>query len=825
MTNFTSRYADLLLSHSNPLGSLLTRALFARTEFKAEDRDRLALAAKGVPLYIMRTSNDLDFLLVMNTLRREHLPEPTRVLPGESLLIRPVNGFSDLAARFLLGKGEDHQAKLLSESVAGGSPALLSLFSAGPFFDPEERPRAVKALFHLLSRLRGDAFTPRVYAVPVIPVWDKSGVRRSLDEWGILEKFVGSQESPGRARAAMQMALSLFTPVLKTGTPVDLHEYLEAHPHESTMELTKQLRLELLDDIERSWRSILGPRLPATELTRRELARDPKVIDAYFEAVDGGLTPRQALKEIREAISEIPAAPTSTTLSVYKHSLRFVWYRIFRGFELDDEGFERMRDAQSRGPLLLLPCHRSHIDYLILSWIMDRYHLPIPYIAAGQNLSFFPMGPIFRRGGAFFIKRSFKGNKLYKTVLLQYMARLFNDGINVEFFPEGTRSRTGKSVYPKQGLLSMIAELLARGDIPSPQVVPISIGYEKVIEEDAYQAELAGMQKKSEDFLQVIKSVRVLLNRYGRVNVRVADPFDMREFMGDLAAGTPEFSARVEEMAVTIISRIIGNTLITSSMLTAAALLSSGTDSVDKGEAFSRFLFFRRVATARGAHLAATLTDEKDQLRRFNRSIQGFGSACRVEGNTIHIHRGRRATLAYYRNGFLQVIAPTAIHALAESFESGAYIMYSYLWDALRREFPQLNLLDREAERTKQRHFYDSLNDSGKGHLGLLLPDLIEGQALALEALVDALEPLELVSRKHLTSAMIAHGEKAHSEGSLVRPESMSRSVYGETLELMIARGIIEYGDKGLRCASAAQVEELRLEASARRGILDRIPS
>ncbi|MBU1240352.1 glycerol-3-phosphate acyltransferase, partial [Myxococcota bacterium] len=499
------------------------------------------------------------------------------------------------------------------------------------------------------------------------------------------------------------------------------------------------------------------------------------------------------------------------------------WYRIFRGFELDDEGFERMREAQNSGPLLLLPCHRSHIDYLILSWLMDRYHLPIPHIAAGQNLSFFPMGPIFRRGGAFFIKRSFKGNKLYKTVLLEYLARLFNEGINVEFFPEGTRSRTGKAVYPKQGLLSMIAELLAQGKIPSPQIVPISIGYEKVIEENAYQQELKGVQKKSEDFLQVIKAGKVVLNRYGRVNIRVGTPFDMKSFMGSALPGTPEFASRIEELALTVISSIIENTLVTSSMLTAAALLCSGHDHTDKGEAFSRFLFFRRIAISMDAHLASTLTDEKDQLRRFNKSLKSFGNAISQKENTIHIHRGRRSQLAYYRNGFLQVIAPLAIYSLATQFGSGAYIMFSYLWDGFLREFPQLNLLDRESERLNQAARYAEIADDQKIYLGFLLPDLLEGQIAAISAMAQ-MEVGTEVPRKVLMTAMIHHGNQLLGEGKISRPEGLNRSIYGEALELMLFKGLLQVTEKGIICRSTETLDELSLEADARKKLLEQIP-
>ena len=108
-------------------------------------------------------------------------------------------------------------------------------------------------------------------------------------------------------------------------------------------------------------------------------------------------------------------------------------------------------------------CHRSHIDYLLLSYVFYKNNIQLPFIAAGNNLSFFPLGYVFRRSGAFFLRRSFRGNEVYGEVFAKYMATLLREGLPLEFFSEGGRSRTGKMVMPKYGLLSMIIQAYQEG--------------------------------------------------------------------------------------------------------------------------------------------------------------------------------------------------------------------------------------------------------------------------------------------------------------------------------------------------------------------------
>src|SRR5262249_32298605 len=153
-------------------------------------------------------------------------------------------------------------------------------------------------------------------------------------------------------------------------------------------------------------------------------------------------------------------------------------------------GLDQVRQAARRGSLILCPSHKSHVDYLVLSYVFYEYGLMPPYIAAGANLSFWPLGYISRRGGAFFLRRTLKGSPLYAAVFRAYVHKLVAERLPVEFFIEGGRSRTGKLLPPKLGLLGMLCEAARERPAARPQVVPISIVYEKIIEEKSYADEL-----------------------------------------------------------------------------------------------------------------------------------------------------------------------------------------------------------------------------------------------------------------------------------------------------------------------------------------------
>jgi glycerol-3-phosphate O-acyltransferase len=175
--------------------------------------------------------------------------------------------------------------------------------------------------------------------------------------------------------------------------------------------------------------------------------------------------------------------------------------------------------------------HRSHVDYLIISQILYNNDIVVPHIAAGDNLAFWPMGHIFRKSGAYFIRRTFKGDDLYISIFRAYMKRLLKDGWTQEFFIEGTRSRTGKTLQLRLGLLTYIVDAYLEGACEDVFFVPISILYEKVIESGSYMKELLGKEKEKEDIKGLVKTTGVLTSKYGNIYVQFGEPISVKQFL------------------------------------------------------------------------------------------------------------------------------------------------------------------------------------------------------------------------------------------------------------------------------------------------------
>src|SRR5262245_50351548 len=180
-------------------------------------------------------------------------------------------------------------------------------------------------------------------------------------------------------------------------------------------------------------------------------------------------------------------------------------------------------------PVVLLPCHRSPFDSLILSSLFHINHLSPPHIAAGINLSFWPMGPLFGGAGAYFIRRSFGDDGVYKAVFRSYLRFLIREGYTQEFFIEGGRSRTGKILTPKLGMLSAIVDAFIDGARRDLYLVPVSIHYGRVVEEQAYSRELGGGEKEKESLSALLRARSVLRQTYGTVSVSFADPISLSE--------------------------------------------------------------------------------------------------------------------------------------------------------------------------------------------------------------------------------------------------------------------------------------------------------
>ncbi|HZX43528.1 MAG TPA: 1-acyl-sn-glycerol-3-phosphate acyltransferase, partial [Myxococcaceae bacterium] len=339
-----------------------------------------------------------------------------------------------------------------------------------------------------------------------------------------------------------------------------------------------------------------------------------------------------------------------------------------------------LRVASAGAPIVICPSHKSHIDYLVMSWVLWKRGYQMPVVAAGANLSFFPLGPLLRRAGAFFLRRSFGADRLYTATFKAYVKKLVRDGVLQEFFPEGGRSRTGKLLPAKLGLLGWEVDAVLEGARNDLAFLPVAIDYEKIVEGSSYSKELLGGEKKPEDVGALIRAPKVLLRRYGTIHLRFDEPVLLREFMQGRGLSDP--SALTEEEKRTLV-RALGHRImwgiarvstVTPHALVSTALLAHPGRGLPASVLVARVEALRRMLLEDGATLSTGMDaapTDPTLAGPVREAVLGFieDKLVRTEqakGETVYLPVDeRRVQLAYYKNTILNLVAPRALVACA----------------------------------------------------------------------------------------------------------------------------------------------------------------
>jgi len=367
-------------------------------------------------------------------------------------------------------------------------------------------------------------------------------------------------------------------------------------------------------------------------------------------------------------ITEIAADYREGLIRFGDRLLTRIWNKIYNGISVGHA--DRIRELAANGhEIIYVPCHRSHMDYLLLTYVIYHEGMVTPHIAAGINLNFWPVGKMFRRGGAFFLRRSFAGNKLYTAVFREYLELLFNKGYSVKYYPEGGRSRTGRLIPPKTGMLAMTIQAMLKGVNRPVSIVPVYIGYENVMEVKSYLNELKGSKKKKESNLQVFSAIRKLKN-YGHGYVNFGEPIALNQFLEthvpnwrDCRDAEPEkkpawLTPAVNELANNVMTRINRAAALNGMALTSLCLLSSKTQTMSESElkqAIGDFMdLFKAVPFSEDATIPESTAEEllRDTLKlgRFDIKEDDYGRLISPQPKSA-------VYLTYYRNNILHLFA------------------------------------------------------------------------------------------------------------------------------------------------------------------------
>jgi glycerol-3-phosphate O-acyltransferase len=241
------------------------------------------------------------------------------------------------------------------------------------------------------------------------------------------------------------------------------------------------------------------------------------------EMREKNLTRHQAILRAKRYAEEIAANYSHSFVRFMESALSRLWNRLYDGVEFGHvDTLERA--AAAGNEIVYVPCHRSHMDYLLLSYVIYVNGFAIPHIAAGINLNLPIVGRFLRQGGAFFIRRSFRGNALYTVVFMKYLAAIMARGHSIEYFIEGGRSRTGRLLQPKTGMLSMTVRSFLRDPARPVVFLPVYFGYERIVEGSTYIGELSGKPKEKESVFGLVRTLGKLRERFGKVHVNLGEP-------------------------------------------------------------------------------------------------------------------------------------------------------------------------------------------------------------------------------------------------------------------------------------------------------------
>lgn len=595
----------------------------------------LALEQAKPLFYICTTESAADFAAVRRICDKLGLPDPADnvMLDGKA---HPRTLFLEKPHTLLLPRGK-------TTALAQGQ-ALLQAHLANPQLDAQ--------------------------LMPVALLWGRAPGKENSIKW-----LLGEAHAPNWLAKLLIVLISGRHTLVRFSRPVSLKQ-MAAQFGAGENTAHKLLRMSRFH-FYRQRLAATGPKLVNRAQLFNALLGAPALKKAIEdEAKAKRISVKAARQEARKLLLEIAADYRASTLRVGDRVLRWLWNKLYKGIKVNNA--DMLRDLAQKGhEIVYVPCHRSHMDYLLLSYVIYQQGLAPPHIAAGINLNFWPAGPIFRRGGAFFIRRSFSGNKLYSAVFREYLCQLFSKGYSVKYYTEGGRSRTGRLLQPKTGMLAMTLQSMLRGIERPVTLVPVYLGYEHVMEVNTYLRELKGSGKQKESALGVLKAIRNLRD-YGYGFVNFGEPItlnnyltqqvpDWKQNIDPLEVQKPQWlNPVVAHLADNLMQRINQAAALNSINLLALCLLATERHTMARTELTELLSFYLSLQRAVPYHQQVTLPQESAaQLIDHAISLQKVQQHSDSFGELLSLTAENAILMSYYRNNVLHLFMLPAIIASA----------------------------------------------------------------------------------------------------------------------------------------------------------------
>ncbi len=631
-------------------------SVWARPAIQPETPAELITVSDAAVCYVLESGGLADLLALEHACEKHGLPSPSQSFSFAGhrfsrrfVVLRPLQGF------------------LFRRPTVGGSQRLQQIVTAA------------------------NGSSKELLLIPVAIYWG-----RSPDKEASFLKLLFSENWSvvGRTRKFFATLLHGRSTLLRFSKALPLTS-INQDGLDAAIEFRKVSRILRVHFRQRRAATV-GPDLSHRRTMVNEVLRAPAVQKAIL--ADAGDDPgkQEASREKARAYAmEISADISYPTIRLIQRFLRWLWNRIYDGIEL--RHVERLHEVAKEKEVIYTPCHRSHFDYMLLGYIGYEEGLHLPHIAAGINLNLPIIGPILRRGGAFFLRRSFRGNRLYAAVFDAYLHQVLVRGYSIEYFVEGGRSRTGRLLEPKGGMLAMTVRSYIKDPKRPVVFVPIYFGYEKLIEGASFINELGGGEKKSESLFGLIRSVKALRESFGSVYVNIGEPIDLEPFLN---AADPNWKDNassedrpkwlnevIENIGHEIMSGINSAAAVTPISLLAYVLLATPHQRIGAAELEAQLKLSVDLMQRFRYSDSVTVPDWKPtEIIAHGEKLNVVTRKPHLMGDVIDMPENTAVLMTYFRNNILHLLALPA--SVACCFIQGRRLEMSEVHRLMRLIYP-----------------------------------------------------------------------------------------------------------------------------------------
>jgi glycerol-3-phosphate O-acyltransferase len=739
------------------------------------DKEFLGLQPNDKVCYVMSFRSLADLMVVDQACVDNHLPRP----------VDPIQDSAESRAFFFLGHPDGTWGR---KSQRQQSARMARLFESD------------------VNQLEpGGSEHRQLKVVPVSLFWGHQPNRENSlsslllsDNWTVTSRF----------KKLLALVIHPGHILVQFGEPISLAEITESEPIRER-QIRKLLRL-LRVHFNHQKLAILGPDLSHRRTLINAMMLDPRVEAAIKSVSVESKKPVAEIEKLALAnANEIVSHQSYRVIRSFHVLLTWLWNKLYNGIDLHN--INRVKTLARTHEIVYVPCHRSHIDYLLLSYVLYHNGLTPPHIAAGKNLNLPIVGPLLRRAGAFFMRRSFKGDPVYKAVFDEYLHQMFVRGYSVEYFIEGGRSRTGRMLTPKIGMLSMTVNSYLRDSSKPICFMPVYFGYERILEGGTYRSELEGKSKEKESLWDIAGVLTTLKHDFGKVRVNFGEPVYLEKFLNNALPKWKDnqdiAQSFVSDICVELGNRITTNlnaaTSINAVNLVATALLTTPRQSMTDERLQRMIEDLLSIAAGMNTDGEYSIVDldaisiirQAESIADINRTTQSFGDILSASAPSAVL-------LTYYRNNTVHVYALPAL--IARWIKNFGNISTHDLLEACKGLYPYLKAefflpySPTELENTIEQivSIFTSIGiasvmQSETGTLVVSAPSPTTNGYASLTSLAEIIEPT--LERYYILASLL----EQHSEQSVTDLETRASAI-GHQLSAFYGINSPEFFDKSL---------------------------